>query len=76
MNDNPYLIGRLLSLADRLHRNYCDHERDGKLPPQLIGNALMPTALDNPAAGLARLSERLPLYYRVAETALADCGGS
>jgi hypothetical protein len=70
VNDNPYLIGRLLSLADRLHRNYCEHERDGKLPPQLLGNALMPTALENPAAGLARLSERLPLYYRVAETVL------
>jgi hypothetical protein len=70
MLKNTYLIGRLLSLADRLHRNYCEHERGGRIPPQLFGNALIPTALENPAAGLARLSERLPLYYRCADRSL------
>jgi hypothetical protein len=53
-----------------LHRNYCSHERDGKVPPQLLGNALMPTALESPVAGLARLAERLPLYYRCADSQL------
>jgi hypothetical protein len=67
MRENPYWVGRLLSLADRLHLNYCRHERRGQVPPQLLGNALMPTALENPLAGLARLSERLPLYYRCAD---------
>jgi hypothetical protein len=70
MRKNPYWLGRLLGLADRLHRNYCDRERGGRMPPQLLGNALMPTALDNPVAGLARLAERLPLYYRCADAAL------
>ena len=70
MKDNAYWIGRLLSLADRLHRNYCVRERKNELPPQLIGNALMPTCLDNPQAGLARLAERLPLYQRTADEKL------
>jgi hypothetical protein len=70
MHDTPYWVGRLMSLADRLHRNYCEHERERKMPPQLLGNALMGTALENPLAGLARLSERLPLYYGCADTAL------
>jgi hypothetical protein len=70
MSRNPYLIGRLLSLADQLHLNYCRRERKGQVPPQLLGNSLMPAALDSPVAGLARLSERLPLYYRFAPTEL------
>lgn len=72
MSSNAYLIGRLLSLADEFHRFYCDQERDRNKPPQLIGNALMPTALDNPVAGLARLSERFTLYQRVADGPLRD----
>ena len=62
----PYWLGRLLAAADRLHRNYCDIERERQYPPQLIGNAAMPACLDNPQAGLARLAERLPLYQQVA----------
>jgi hypothetical protein len=76
MNSNAYLIGRLLSLADEFHRFYCDHERGGKRPPQLIGNSLMPTALENPAMGLARLAERLPLYQKVASAKLRDEAGA
>ena len=52
MHDTPYWVGRLMSLADRLHRNYCEREREGKMPPQLLGNALMATVLENPVAGL------------------------
>ncbi len=75
MSRNPYLIGQLLSLADEFHRNYCKHEREGRLPPRLIGNALMPTALERPTEGLARLSERLLLYQSVATTELRDRAG-
>ena len=67
MSENAYLIGRLMSLADEFHKLYCDKERKGQYPPQFIGNALMPTALENPAEGLARLAERLTLYIRVAD---------
>jgi CRISPR-associated protein (Cas_Csd1) len=77
MAENAYLIGRLMSLADEFHRNYCRHERKGlPLPPSLIGNSLMPTALENPTAGLARLAERLTLYQRVADTGLRDEAGA
>ena len=64
MSANPYWLGRLFSLADKLHWNYCRLEHNGETPPQLLGNSMMPTALDNPVAGLARLAERLPLYLR------------
>ncbi len=76
MSQNAYLIGRLMSLADEFHRNYCKRERDGEFPRQFIGNALMPTALENPTAGLARLAERLILYQRVADTGLRDEAGA
>ncbi len=72
VESNAYLIGRLLSLADRLHINYCNQVRDKEVPRQLLGNGLMATALDNPRAGLARLADRLPLYYRYAGTPLRD----
>jgi hypothetical protein len=70
MKAMPYWLGRLMAVADRLHRNYCDKERDRQYPPQLVGNAAMATCLENPQAGLARLAERLPLYQRVAGTEL------
>lgn len=75
MSQNAYLIGRLMSIADEFHRNYCKHERDGRQPPQLLGNALMPTALENPVAGLARLAERFSLYQRVAGKGLREQAG-
>jgi len=40
MNGAAFQLGRLLSLADTLHREYCVHVRGGGIPPQLIGNAL------------------------------------
>jgi len=76
MRQNAYLIGRLMSIADKLHRNYCEHEREGlRLPHQLIGNSLMSTALENPVAGLARLASPWTLYQRVADQKLrAEAG--
>lgn len=63
MHEAPFLVGRLLALADVLHREHSLVERKAdKLPPQLIGNALMPVARENPTQAVARLGERLPLY--------------
>ncbi len=62
MSGTAFLIGRLLSLADTLHREYCRHVRDGSIPPQLIGNALMPAAADNPRDAVDRLRERMMIY--------------
>ena len=67
MKNSGYYIGRLLSLADLLHEQYCIHVRNGGditngLPPQLLGNSLMRGAMDNPVQALARLQERLTVY--------------
>jgi hypothetical protein len=57
MSETAFLVGRLLSFADTLHREYCKHVRDGGIPPQLIGNALMPAAADSPQDAVDRLRE-------------------
>ena len=48
MNDPPYLVGRMLKLADDLHALYCKEVRKNNLPPQLLGNALMVAPLTAP----------------------------
>lgn len=76
MKSAPYLIGRLLSLADQLHYHYCVHVRNkphtppGKLsiPPQLMGNALMPTALEEPVKAMALYCNRILPYHAWART--------
>lgn len=62
MNDTAFQLGRLLALADTLHREYCVHVRKGDIPPQLIGNAFMPVAADNPEDAIDRLRERMNIY--------------
>jgi hypothetical protein len=85
MAGQMFLVGRLLALADTLHQQYCVHVRDGKIPPQLIGNALVPVAADNPQAAVDRLRERMNIYkawatkatgddYRLAKWAVAQMG--
>lgn len=68
MHEPPFLIGRLLSLADQLHEQYCQKVRKGSLPSQLVGNALMPTALEQPTQALALLSQRVLPYQAWAKT--------
>jgi len=69
MNEVAFQIGRILSLADTLHREYSKVVRDD-IPNQLLGNAMMKTALENPQRALARLNQRLLVYK-----AWADKGG-
>lgn len=75
MTQAPFYVGRMLALSDTLHREYCKVVRKSDIPPQLIGNSLMTTALDNPEKGLARLSERLPIYQAWAQKAQGDDAG-
>jgi hypothetical protein len=72
MHSAPFLVGRMLSLADTLHKEYCRHVRKKEVPPQLIGNALMSAAMENPERGLARLTERLMIYQAWANKAQGD----
>jgi hypothetical protein len=81
MNNAPYLVGRMLSLADILHKEYCRHEmaskapasgqdeKDSGMPRQLIGNAAMHIALTNLMDALNRLAERILIYQAWANTA-------
>ncbi len=72
MKSAPYLVGRLLSLADQLHHHYCQHVRDGSVPPQLMGNALMATALEEPVKALALYCNRILPYQAWARTVSGD----
>lgn len=73
MSENPaHLVGRLLSLVDQLHMQYCEHVRKGSIPQQLIGNALMPTALEQPIKALSLLANRIRPYQAWAQTAQGE----
>jgi len=63
MEGRDYLLGQFLQCADELHLLYCEHVRNGNVPPQLIGNAAVPMALENPAKAVEVLSARVPIYY-------------
>lgn len=67
MNDRDYLLGQFLQFADRLHKLYCEHERKGSVPPQLIGNAAVSMAIQSPSRALQVLSHRMPVYLAWAE---------
>jgi hypothetical protein len=68
MLEASFLVGRLLSMVDLLHKEYCRKVRKGQIPPQLLGNSLMRAAMDNPQRALARLQERLVVYQAWANT--------
>lgn len=69
MKEPMFLVGRLLSLADSLHVRYCEKVRGGAIPPQLIGNSLMPVAAEAPQEALDRLRERMNVYVAWAKQA-------
>jgi hypothetical protein len=68
MTGPPFLVGRLLSLADQLHVQYCHGVRKGQIPPQLAGNALMTTAMESPQKAVVLLWQRIKPYYAWAQT--------
>ena len=68
MKSPSYLVGRLLSLADQLHVQYCHQVRKGQVPPQLVGNALMTSAMETPEKALALFWQRIKPYHAWAQT--------
>ena len=68
MKGPPFLVGRLLSLADQLHVQYCQGVRKGQVPPQLVGNALVTTAMDSPVRAVALIWQRIKPYHAWAQT--------
>lgn len=68
MKNGGFLIGQMLSLADRLHHCYCEVVRGGDHPPTLIGNAIFDAALENPEQALSTLAARMRIYIAWATT--------
>lgn len=76
MASPAFLVGRLLALADSLHFQYCQGVRNGQVPGQLLGNALMATALETPEAALALYGQRILPYQAWARTYQISGGAS
>jgi hypothetical protein len=72
MSQSAFQLGRMLSLADTLHAQYCQAVRGGDLPPQLLGNQHYSMATENPQRALAVLADRLRIYQGWAQTARAS----
>jgi hypothetical protein len=68
METTAFNIGRYLSVADWLHRVYCEQVRDGSMPSQLIGSSYLAQALTNPQRGFANMSLRLSPYLSWSKT--------
>ena len=75
MNNAPYLVGNLLKVSDDLHAIYCKEVRSNKLPPQLLGNALMVAALESPEQALGQLALRIVPYLGWAKTNNTESAG-
>lgn len=77
MRNRDFMIGQFLQFADLIHKQYCidvrsngdstKDKKDNPIPPQLIGNALIPMALQSPGRAFCVLSQRLPIYLAWAE---------
>ena len=74
MSSPAYLVGRFLNIVDDLHLKYCQHVRKGSVPHQLVGNALMPAALEEPEKALSMLSQRILPYQAWAKTLSGEGG--
>lgn len=68
MASPAFLVGRVLALADSLHLQYCEGVRNGGVPGQLLGNALMQAALESPESALALYAQRILPYQAWART--------
>jgi hypothetical protein len=69
MQNSAFAVGKMLALADDIHRSYCVVVRNDSIPPSLLGNSLLSTALENPSRAVAALGDRLKVYIGWAKTA-------
>jgi len=76
MTGSAFAIGRMLALADDIHRCYCEVVRDGSIPPSLLGNSLLSMAMENPTRALAVLGARLRIYIGWVKTTKEQNGAS
>lgn len=69
MENSAFAVGKMLALADDIHRSYCEVVRNGSIPPSLLGNSLLSTAMENPTRAIAVLGDRLKIYIGWTKTA-------
>ena len=62
MKDVPFLLGQILKISDEIHALYCKVVRKDSYPQQLLGNALMVSALESPNQAMATLATRINAY--------------
>lgn len=70
MKSKMFLLGRLMKLADCLHKNYCIIARNEEtlsrhskpIPRELIGGSVYHTALQSPGDALKELMDKLKIY--------------
>ncbi len=76
MQNAPYLIGKMLNLADGIHRLWYEIVKKGDpLPPQLLGSAYYALFQQNPVQGLSAMSLRIKTYLDWASTNLGEKAG-
>ena len=59
MEKLAFVLGQWLHVSDELHTFYCIVKRDGDIPPQLAGGALLVSAGEMPYQALSQLSSRM-----------------
>ena len=59
MEELAFLLGQWLHVSDELHTLYCIVKRDGDIPPQLAGSALLVSTGEMPYQALSQLSSRM-----------------
>ena len=69
MTNYAYLLGKILSMVDVLHKEYATRDEKSKVPPRLLGNVHLSIALRTPEKAMAMLAERLPIYQAWGATA-------
>lgn len=62
MQEFPYLYGQLLKVSDEMHILHCRVEREGNIPPQLVGGSFYSAAAELPLQTLAQLGRRMIPY--------------
>lgn len=68
MQDEPYLLGRYLSLLDGLHKCYCEVVRDGSFPSYFIGSESLQAMSLSPLRTFGNLGKRTRVYVGWAKT--------
>lgn len=76
MENAPYLIGKFLNLADRLHAVWCQIEKEhDPLPRQLLGSSFFAAFQLNPVQAFANMGLRMKPYCDWAKTNSSKVAG-